>query len=426
MRIVSVGTVIAVSVCLAALLVACEVEESEPTPTAAPSEATEAALREAVVTYEQAAARLDLESAYALESAEFRQACSFERYEEMIAPHRPGLLSDCGFDETSEISFVVENVEMGENWAAVYGCYEDQRGSRCCGPDSKLWDYKDGRWVLTSTVPCAYAQENERFLATLPELPGAQQISTDSSFYSTEYEGIPDREALLVTYQAPPDKSSQDVIDFYIESLGADWQPAIEEHAWEKGNILVASFTRGKALVSVNTGNMFEGGPHSFEVYVDHEGAKPTPVPLEPADRAARDARVREILLESEVGEALFAGGEERRDYWVVDIAHFDPLVHGQRAVGVTVAFVEPVSYEGEIPTVSDPCYGTRGDYVPDDPCHDAPWIYGTKYATFSDVRDFHFRIEIDRGELIEVFSASTSDDIVDDMIEQAKRAAQE
>jgi len=315
MRIASVGMVLALGVCLAALLTACEFEEPELTPTPTPSEATEAALRETVITYEEAAARLDLETAYALESTEFRQACSFQRYEEMIAPQRPGLLSDCGFDETSEISFVIENVEMGENWAAVYGCYEDQGGSRCCGPDSKLWDYKDGRWVLTSTVPCAYAQENERFLATLPQLPGAQQISTDSSFYSTEYEGIADRVGLRVTYQAPPDKSSQDVIDFYAQSLGADWQLAVEEYAWEKGNILIASFTRGKALVSVDTSNMFEGGPHSFDVYVDHAGAKPTPVPIEPAEKAARDARVREILLESKVGEALFAGREERRDY---------------------------------------------------------------------------------------------------------------
>ena len=422
MKIAGVGMVLALGMSLAALPAACEFEESEPAPASTPSEAIKAALTETVITYEEALARLDLETAYALESAEFREACPFEEYREMTASLNG---DDCGFEETSEIDFVIESLEMGENWGAVYGCKEGAN-DRCCYPDYKLWDYKDGQWVPTSTVPCAYALENERFLAALPELPGAQRLSTDSSFYSTEYEGIPDRASLLVTYQAPPDTDAQDVIDFYSQSLGADWQLAVEEYPWEKGKLLVAIFTRGKALISVSTSSPFEDGPHSFEVYVDHGGAKPTPVPLEPAERAERDARVREILLESEVGEALFAGREERRDYWVVDIAHFDPLVHGERSAGVTIAFTEPVSYEGGIPTVSDPCRGTRGALVPDDPCHDAPWIYGTEHATFSNARDFHFRIEIDRGELIEVFSAESSDEIVDDMIEQAKRAAQE
>jgi hypothetical protein len=250
-------------------------------------------------------------------------------------------------------------------------------------------------------------------------------VSTEPSFYSTEYESIYDRAGLLVTYQPPLGETAQDVIDFYSESLGADWQLTVEEYPWEKGKVLVASFTRGKALVGVHTGSASEGGLETLQVYVDQAGAKPTPVPLEPAERAKRDARVREILLDSEIGQALFAGREERRDYWVVDIAHIEPLVHGQRSAMVTIAFTEPVSYEGEIPTVSDPCRGTRGDYVPDDPCHDAPWVYGTQLATFSDVRDFHFRIETDRGELIEVFSAGSSAEIVDDMIKQAKSAEQ-
>jgi hypothetical protein len=418
------GVVLATGVCLALLLAACEREEPELHPTATPPAATEEALRETAIAYERALARLDLETAYGFESADFRESCPYERYGELLLD--PDFRSDCGYDETSEIDFAIENVEMGEDWGAVYGCYQDQNNRKCCLPDDELWDYKDGRWALTSSVPCAYALENERLLATLPELPGAQRVSTDLSFYSTEYESIPDRASLLVTYRPPLDKTTQDVIDFYAQSLGADWQLAVEEYPWEKGKVLVASFTRGKALVGVHTGSRSEGGLETLQVYVDQGGAKPTPVPLEPAERAERDARVSEILLESEFGRALFAGREERRDYWVVDIAHIEPLVHGEREAMVTIAFEEPVSYEGEIPTISDPCRGTRGDYVPDDPCHDAPWIYGTEYATFSSAQDFHFRIEIDRGELIEVFSAGSSPDIVDDMIEQAKRAAQE
>jgi hypothetical protein len=417
------AVVLGTGVCLALLVAACEREEPELHPTASPSAATEEALRETAIAYEQAVARLDLETAYGFESAGFRESCPFERYEELLLD--PNFRGDCGYDETSQIDFAIESVEMGEDWGAVYGCKQDENGRRCCYPDSKLWDYKDGRWVLTSTIPCAYARENERLLATLPELPGAQAVSTERSFYSTEHEGIPDRASLAVTYQAPPDTAAQDVIDFYSESLGPDWQLAVEEYPSEGSSIRVASFTRERALVGV-TVTTFGEALHPFYVFIDQAGAKPTPVPLEPAEEDRRDARVREILLDSEVGQALFAGREERRDYWVVDIAHFDTPVHGERESMMTIAFTEPVAYEGQIPTISDPCRGTRGDYVPDDPCHDAPWVYGTELATFSDVRDFYFRIEIDRGELIEVFPVGSSDVIVDDMIRQAKNAEQE
>jgi hypothetical protein len=395
----------------------------EASPTAAPSEATEAALREVVTAYERALARFDLATAYALESAEFRETCPFEEYEELIAPSWPGFLSDCGFDEASEIGFVIENLEMGENWAAVYGCHEDQDGRRCCYPDDKLGDYTDGQWVLGSTVPCVYAQENERLLATVPELPGAQQASIESTLYSSAYEGIPDRHSIRVTYQAPADTTDEDVIDFYVEGLAGDWDYQIEELpvGQKEGGILSAAFIQGTAEISISTTGISVHGSGRFDVHVDARGARPTPVPVDPAAAAERDARVREILLESKVGRALLAGREEGRDYWVIDISHFWLLLHGERAARVTIAFAEPVSYEGEIPTASDPCRGTRGEYDPDDPCHDERWEYGTEYAAFSDMREFHFTVEVDRGELIGVFAMDTPADIVDDMIEWAK-----
>lgn len=394
----------------------------EASPTAPPSEATEAVLRETVTTYERALARLDLATAYALESVQFRETCPFDEYQELTAPVWPDFLENCGFDETSEIGFVIENLEMGENWAAVYGCHEDQDGRRCCYPDDKLWDYTDGQWVLASTVPCVYARENERLLATLPEFPAAEQVSIDSYMYSRG-EGLPDRHAIRVTYEAPPDTTDEDVIDFYVEGLAGQWDHQIEELpvGQQEGGILSAVFIQGTAEISISTTGISVHGSGRFDVHVDARGARPTPVPLDPAAAAERDARVREILLESEVGKVLLAGREEGRDYWVVDISHIWPLLHGERTARVTIAFAQPVSYQGELPTVSDPCWGTRGEYDPDNPCHDEPWEYGTRYTTFSDVRDFHFTVEVDRAELIEAYSMDTPPDIVDDMIEWAK-----
>jgi hypothetical protein len=42
----------------------------------------------------------------------------------------------------------------------------------------------------------------------------------------------------------------------------------------QKGRVLLVEFSRGTAIVSVNTDNMFEGGPHTFEVAIDCRGAK--------------------------------------------------------------------------------------------------------------------------------------------------------
>lgn len=387
----------------------------EALPTAPPSEATEAALTEAVITYERALARSDLATAYALESADFRDTCPYEKYEELIAAEWPDFLEGCGFEEASAIDFVIENMEMHESWAAIYGCFEGEAGRRCCYPDDKLWDYRDGRWVPGSTLPCAQAQENERLLAALPQFPGAEQVSSESALYSSAYEGIVNRHVLKATYEAPTDASARDVIDFYVQSLAAEWQ---DTYPYGDCAGCGVSLTRGTAEVSINTHNMFDPRPHTFDVQVDSKGARPTPVPT--AETADRDVRAREVLLESEVGKALLAGREEGRDYWL-SITQLTQLLHGQRAARIQIVFAEPVFYAGEIATASDQCQGTRGEFDPDDPCHDEPWVYGTRYVTFADVRDIHGTVEVDSGRVVNIFAMDTPPDIVDDMIEYFK-----
>ncbi|MCJ7510644.1 MAG: thrombospondin type 3 repeat-containing protein [Dehalococcoidia bacterium] len=380
-----------------------------PSPTAAPSAATEAALREAVITYERALARSDLAAAYALESPELRETCPSKEYEELIAAERANLLEDCGFEEASEIDFVIENMEMHETWAPVYGCFEDEAGRQCCS-DFKLWDYRAGRWVPSSTLPCAQAQETERLLASLPQFPGAEQVSVDSYVYSRDEEP-PDIHAILVTYKAPLGTSASDVIDFYVQSLAPEWQ---DTHLLGDCASCGVSLRRGTAELFIGTINMFDPGspiqenmfgPGSriFEVQIESKGAQPTAVTTyEAAEIREVQMRAWEILVQSEVGEVLLAGREFGRDYWV----NISPRgwEHGHEVALVHILFAEPVSYVGQMPRISDPCEGTRGQFDPDAPCHDEPWVRKTVAVAQSDVQDVMAEVELDTGMVANVF----------------------
>jgi hypothetical protein len=239
------------------------------------AEASEAALREAATAYERALVRLDLVTTYALEPAEFREACPFEAYEALVAPLLPEWLDECDFQDTSNLDFVIEEVTMEGEVAWVGGYWKDQSGNRCGGYGQwgyrGAWSQADQAWVPLDTLPCVYAHENERLLDALPEASGAEELTSDRYIY-TRGEGPPFRHAIRVTYKAPPRMSDQDVIDFYVESLGSEWAytvPDIGGAPW-----LAALFTKGMAEVSIDTANMDATEPQ-FDVHVDARGAEP-------------------------------------------------------------------------------------------------------------------------------------------------------
>ena len=128
-----------------------------------------------------------------------------------------------------------------------------------------------------------YVRENERILATLPEVPGAERRSVEHQpYFEGDSAGSPPAGWTTgVTYRAAPEMTDADVIDFYVDSMDQDWRPRLEEvpitdleTGEQKGVVLLVSFTRGTAVVSISTDNMYVGGPHTFEVVVDHEGAR--------------------------------------------------------------------------------------------------------------------------------------------------------
>ena len=127
----------------------------------------------------------------------------------------------------------------------------------------------------------SYVHQNESILEALPTLPGAEWLSTEHDPYYEELGWAPIGWTTNVIYKAPPEMTDQDVIDFYVQNIGQDWQGRVEEvpivelgTGEEKGRVLQVEFSKGTAIVSMNTDNMFEGGAHTFEVSIDYRGAE--------------------------------------------------------------------------------------------------------------------------------------------------------
>ena len=141
----------------------------------------------------------------------------------------------------------------------------------------------------------SYVRQNERILETLPQIPGSQQRTVQSSPYYLGDDGSVDGYTTNVVYRASPDITAQEVIDFYVRSLEDEWEYELEEiptlrldiavpgqpdtlDGAEPGqpddSILLVNFTKGENEVSINTDNMTGGAGQTFELVVDHQGAR--------------------------------------------------------------------------------------------------------------------------------------------------------
>ena len=134
-----------------------------------------------------------------------------------------------------------------------------------------------------------YIADNEKILDSLPVPPGAQRISVDSRPYSSQESVFipPDGWGTLATYQAPAEASSDYIVDFYSSRLSAEWrycvnyvnthdvlilETGVDLPDQEPGVVMTGvSFTRGLSLVSIYILSMTTEGPHSYEIFVDHE-----------------------------------------------------------------------------------------------------------------------------------------------------------
>jgi hypothetical protein len=75
--------------------------------------------------------------------------------------------------------------------------------------------------------------------------------------------------------------TAEEVVDFYVRNLGNEWEYRLEEvpmmdggTGTQMGSILLAHFTRGTAMVSLNTDGMIVEGLHTFEIAVDYRSVR--------------------------------------------------------------------------------------------------------------------------------------------------------
>ena len=141
----------------------------------------------------------------------------------------------------------------------------------------------------------SYVERNERILETLPQVPGSQRLEVESSPYYLGDDGSVDGYTTNVVYRASPEITAQEVIDFYVRSLEDEWEYELEEiptlrldgavpgqpdrlDGAEPGqpddSILLVHFTKGENEVSINTDGMTVGAGQTFELVVDHQGAR--------------------------------------------------------------------------------------------------------------------------------------------------------
>lgn len=174
--------------------------------------------------------------------------------------------------------------------------------------DVRVLLFTTGTALAALLVACgagrgAYVEKNQRILDALPVIPGAERLRLESSPYWLGDSGPVDGYTTNVVYRAPGDTTAQEVVDFYVGSLGRDWEhcreeiptirldaavpsqadtPEVPEPSQPEENILMAHFfrevtfgsARTVASVSVSAAGMVGGIPHAFEVVVDHRATR--------------------------------------------------------------------------------------------------------------------------------------------------------
>ena len=139
--------------------------------------------------------------------------------------------------------------------------------------------------LLTSAVGWiwlgwGYIADNKEVLDSLPAPPGVHRFWVGSHPYSADESFLtpPDGWGTRATYQAPPEASREEIVDFYLSKLSPNWQSCVDEisvfelatgrSTQMMGNAL---FVRESSLVSIDTLGMTGGNRHTFDIYVDHQ-----------------------------------------------------------------------------------------------------------------------------------------------------------
>lgn len=142
-------------------------------------------------------------------------------------------------------------------------------------------------------------EENKRLLGELPQFPNSEIVEITA--YPYHDCAWPIRRRLgyntSARYRVPPGATAEQVVAFYMESLGGEWLATREDIGIASpgfpgqpsgqmlGSIPAARFTKGTATVHVSTDNMVVFGlaapnrepTYNFTVSVDSEGTVERP-----------------------------------------------------------------------------------------------------------------------------------------------------
>lgn len=130
----------------------------------------------------------------------------------------------------------------------------------------------------------AYKSENASILNQLKPPPVARVVSSED--FSYEDEGITSilnrakGWTLNVVYGVPDVVTIDNVIDFYMQNLPQGWTGAVSEEpggadpasGQPLASLRTLTLSSGKKLATIKLEKMNPGGPHTYEVIIDHKG----------------------------------------------------------------------------------------------------------------------------------------------------------
>jgi hypothetical protein len=120
-----------------------------------------------------------------------------------------------------------------------------------------------------------YVAANEAILGQMPSLPGAKEISRETTPYYLREARPVSGYGTRVTYLAPPSLTGDEMGAFFFREAGAEWRRHVEETpsiSLETGKQLDPmrhyQLCRGNAVVAIDTSNVPLN--RTFDVFVDY------------------------------------------------------------------------------------------------------------------------------------------------------------
>jgi hypothetical protein len=127
----------------------------------------------------------------------------------------------------------------------------------------------------------SYVDRNKDLLNSLPMPIGAERFRVESAPYYQDGEAEPAGWVTTAEYGAPATVRPSGVSGFFLREMGDEWDATVrevpildEESGEETGRFVEAVFTRGTAVVTLVTADIAQGGPHTFDISVDHNGPR--------------------------------------------------------------------------------------------------------------------------------------------------------